>query len=103
MEIFLKNRSDTVDARAIFDPTTGIVIVKAGSIISKELSNAPTFRSRKAMSKKREGVVLDGVLQKDIMFTSLSTSATFVVGSNRDGWKAWRNAEGKSMAEVFDR
>lgn len=103
MDIFLKNKTGAVNAKATFDPDTGIVIVKAGSLVSKELSNAPTFRSRKAMQKRREGVVVNGVLQKDVEFTSLSTSATFVVGSNRDGWITWRNSEGKSMAEVFNR
>lgn len=103
MDIYLKNRAGTVDAKASFDPETGIVVVKAGSILSKGVSNAPTFRSRKAMLNRREGVVINGILQKDVEFTSLSTSATFVVGSNRDGWITWRNAEGKSMAEVFNR
>ena len=103
MDIYLKNRAGTVNAKATFDPDDGSVIVQPGSLVSKELSNAPTFRSRKAMMKRREGNVINGVLQKEIRFSSLSTSATFVVGSNRDGWISWRNAEGITMAELFHR
>lgn len=101
MEIYLKNRAGTVNARASYDPESGIVILKAGSIISKTLSKAPTFRSRNSMERKRLGYVENGVLLKDIVFSSLSTAATFAYGANRDGWITWKNAEGKSMAKLF--
>ena len=55
------------------------------------------------MLKKREGTVIDGVLQTDMEFSSLSTAATFVMGSNRDGWITWKDDQGNTMAEVFNR
>jgi hypothetical protein len=101
MLIFIKNRTGTVDATAEYDPKSGNVTVKKGSLVAKELSTAPTFRSRNSMLKKREGTVVDGIMVKDMEFGSLSTSATFVVGSNRDGWITWRDADGKTMADLF--
>lgn len=101
MLIFIKNRAGTIDATADYDHQSGTVTVKKGSLLAKELSNAPTFRSRNSMLRKREGVVKEGILLKDMEFGSLSTSATFVVGSNRDGWITWRDANGKTMAELF--
>ena len=101
MIIYLKNKTATINAIAEFDSCTGIVIIKKGAQVAKELSNAPTFRSRKSMLKKREGTVVDGVLQSDMEFSSLSTAATFIVGSNRDGWITWKDENGKTMAELF--
>jgi len=103
MIIFLKTKSTNVDAVAEFDKDTGKVVIKKGSIVAKDLSNAPTFRSRNSMLKKREGTVVDGVLQKDLEFSSLSTAATFAVGSNRDGWITWKDGEGNTMAGLFQR
>lgn len=103
MKIFLKTKSNSVDAIADFDYDTGMVVIKKGALVAKELSNAPTFRSRKSMLKKREGTVIDGVLQTDMEFSSLSTAATFVMGSNRDGWITWKDDQGNTMAEVFNR
>ena len=102
MLIHIKNRTGTVNATAEYDSKTGTVTIKKGSLVAKELSNAPTFRGRNSMARKREGVVQDGVLIKDMQFSSLSTSATFVVGSNRNGLITWRTSDGKTMAEYLD-
>ena len=101
MQIFLKNRTGSIDAMAEYDRESGSVVVKRGSLVAKDLSNAPTFRNRNSFLRKREGVVKDGKMSKDLEFSSLSTSATFVMGSNRDGWRSWRDANGKTMAELF--
>ena len=101
MQIFLRNRTGSIDATAEYDHDSGSVIVKKGSLVAKELSNAPTFRNRNAFLRRREGVVNDGKMTKDLEFGSLSTSATFVMGSNRDGWRTWRDANGKTMADLF--
>lgn len=101
MLIILKNRKGTIDAKADYNNETGRVVVKKGSLIAKKVSSAPTFRSRKSMLKRREGVVKDGEMIQDLEFGSLSTAATFVAGSNRNGWVTWRDADGKSIAELF--
>ena len=103
MNIYLKNKTGTIDAIADFNSEIGMVIIKKGSRIAKELSNAPTFRSRKSMLKKREGTVIDAVLQTDMELSSLSTAATFVMGSNRDGWITWKDDKGNTMADLFHR
>lgn len=40
-------------------------------------------------------------LVENIEFSSTSTAAGMVAGSNWNGWKAWKNKKGKTLHEVF--
>jgi len=46
------------------------------------------------------GKVADWVLQEDILFSSSSAAADFVLGNSVSGPKTWKNKEGKTLKEV---
>ena len=103
MRIYIKSSKKGIDAWAEYDPGKKTVIVKAGSRVSEDITEAPSSRSKKVVHSKREGIVKNGVLQQDVQFLSFSTSATFVYGSDRNGWLAWKNENGRTMKELFNR
>ena len=48
---------------------------------------------------KADGKVIDSVLTEDVLFTSSSAAAVFVLGYSVSGPKTWKDASGKSLKE----
>ena len=42
----------------------------------------------------------DGVVSKDVHFTSASTAANFVTGASTNGMTAWKTKDGKTLKEA---
>jgi len=103
MLIYLKNKYETISAIAEYDEKTKQIKLLEGSRVAKELSSAPTFRNRTSFEKKRKDTVVDGVVIKSISFSSLSTAATFVMGSNRNGWQCWKDETGTTLANILEK
>lgn len=101
MRIFIKSSKKGIDTCAEYDPEKKTVTVKAGSRVSNSITEAPSSRSKTVVRNKRDGNIKDGILQKDIQFLSFSTSATFVYGSDRNGWLAWKDENGTTMKELL--
>lgn len=95
MKLYTKSR-DGVLYEANADYTAGVVIVKKGSKINRQLSNA--VKSRKAIAELIADDSLfenQNYLKNDIRFTSLSTAATFVTGRIANGNIVWKTEDGK--------
>lgn len=41
------------------------------------------------------------ILKADYMFPSPSAAAKMVVGGSSNGWTRWKDAEGKTLSEVY--
>ena len=100
MNLYTKSR-DGVLYEANADYTAGVVIVKKGSKINRQLSNA--VKSRKAIAELIADDSLfenQNYLKNDIRFTSLSTAATFVTGRIANGNIVWKTEDGKYVCEL---
>lgn len=100
MKLYLKNRKGTYDATAKYDVNNQTFIVLKGSVVSKEVSNSPKFRSAKSIEKHRDGNVVDQIVQRNITFKSASTAANFVTGTSTNGCLAWKDKDGHSFKEI---
>lgn len=67
--------------------------------------------SAKSLEERRQQALTNGeiittpegkaILTKNITFSSPSAAAVFVLGGSVNGWDAWKNPEGKTLAEIF--
>lgn len=88
------SRDKLFDAKAIYED--GTVTVLKGSRI--DVRNNPNFKPSNEVNAKRNDKTLvgeDGVLKRDVMFNSLSTSATFVAGRISNGMITWKTEDGR--------
>jgi hypothetical protein len=44
--------------------------------------------------------VVDGVLQEDVLFSSPSYAAMFVIGKSANGLTSWKDSDGHSLKEI---
>ncbi|MBZ8177474.1 DUF4357 domain-containing protein [Corynebacterium poyangense] len=75
-------------------------VIKAGSPI-KQRENVPDQQAaslREIYADKIES----GVTTKDLVFSSPSAAARFVVGRSSNGRAAWKNAKGTPLGELQD-
>lgn len=101
MNIILRNRANSYSAKGTYDPSTKTCVVKAGSIVSADIANCPTFRGRKKVEKMRSMYVKDNVTTEDLTFTSLSTAANFITGRSSNGLVLWKTEEGISLKKAL--
>lgn len=101
MQLFIKRKNGTIDATLEFDEINNIFTVLKGSVVSKSVTMDKKFRSASSIEKARgNGVVVDGILTKDVQFKSASMAANFVTGTSTNGKIAWRNKDGEALREI---
>lgn len=100
MYVELRSKKNNVRANGDYDKSTGILIVRAGSVVSENISNSKTFRGRKTIIEKRDGIIENCVLKENVTFNSPSTAANFVMGSSCNGLKVWKNEEGTPIGDL---
>ncbi len=94
MKLFTKSRDDLYQAQALFDGKT--VTVLAGSRIN--MKNNPGFKPSESIKRIRDNrttVTNEGIVLKDVVFNTLSASATFVTGRVANGMMVWKTDDGK--------
>ncbi len=80
----------------------GLVVLE-GSTISNDVSNS----LRNEVKILREKLLNDGVLDEnntfknDYIFKSPSAAASFILGSQVNGWNYWKDKNGKTLNEVY--
>ena len=89
--LYLKNSKVEAKCR---QSSEGFVLLK-GSKISKEIKN---YLSPNLI--KRREKVKNNILQEDMLFSSISSAAKFVLGYSINGWDVWKNKEGKTLKEI---
>lgn len=50
--------------------------------------------------KRRKASVIDGILQEDILLSSPSYAAMFVIGKSANGLTSWKDETGRSLKEI---
>ena len=100
MKVFLKSDRNNLNASGEYSLEDGSVVVFAGSLLSANVSNSRTFRGRQSILSSREGVVVNNILQKDVLFKSPSTAANFVTGTSSNGNRLWKTAEGTPIGKL---
>lgn len=100
MKVYLKRRNGDVDAKGIFDETTGALKVLKGSRVSDQVHHTEKFRGAKTIEALREKYVLNGVVKEDVPFKSASTAANFVTGSSTNGLTSWKTEEGVQLRTI---
>jgi len=102
IEMFLtrtiKQYGITVNASAK-QTSEGFVVLK-GSIISPEDDN----NVQVGVKNKRKNAKVDenNVLQEDVLFSSPSSAAMFVIGKSANGWTSWKTKDGKTLHDLED-
>lgn len=97
-------KSAGIDGKGIYT-TEGFVVLK-GSVGRR--ANVPSIAGR-SDARFRQRLVEEGVMReegetvvftKDYLFGSPSMAIIALLGRSANGWKEWKNAEGKSLDEV---
>jgi len=94
MRLFTKSRDGLYQAQALFDGKA--IIVLAGSQIN--MKNNPGYKPSETIRTIRDDrtiVTIDGIVQKDVSFSTLSAAATFVTGRVANGMMVWKTDDGK--------
>lgn len=75
----------------------GFVVLK-GSHVEMISSNSLLL----SIKKKRQVALIDGdgILQEDVLFTSPSSAAAFVIGGSVNGLTAWKTIEGETIKSL---
>ena len=100
VEVFIKRKKNEISAHGKYNFETQELIVEAGSIVSKEVSTSTKYRGINAIKKRRELYVENNVVQENILFSSASTAASFIMGNSVNGLRIWKNNEGISIKEL---
>ncbi len=78
----------------------GFVLLK-GSCIHKNSADSLNNAIKKKVEQCREnGTIKDGILQKDLLFSSSSTAAAFAVGYSVSGPQQWKTSSGKTLKSI---
>ena len=102
LTLYLKSK-DGADASAVYNTETKECVVKEGSVVSKQISEAPTVKGGGCIRKNREKYVKDGIVKEDVHFKSSSTAGNFVTGRSTDGMHAWKDKKSVPLKELLGR
>lgn len=88
-----------LNARGVIT-SDGFVLLKGSQIHKNTTNNSITNGMRKIIDQyKSDGKVVDSILTEDILFSSSSAAAVFVLGYSVSGPKTWKDTAGKSLKE----
>jgi hypothetical protein len=75
----------------------GFVVLKGSHIETIDSDSIPP-----GIKERRQKASIDdnGILQEDVLFSSPSYAAAFVIGGHVNGLTAWETAEGKTLKEI---
>ncbi len=82
----------------------GFVVLKGSTIHKSPALKSLTPGMLKTIEKyKQDGKVIDSVVQEDILFSSSSAAAGFVLGYSASGPQTWKDTNGRSLKEIEGR
>lgn len=100
MEVFLKRKNGSTDAKGIYDSGSKTLTVLKDSIVSETVAHTERFRGANTIEKYREQYCKGREVKENVVFKSASTAANFVTGSSTNGLTAWKDVNGKSLKEL---
>ena len=95
----------TSDAHATGSPTDNGFMVRAGSIVRKEMLPSigkNVAETREELINQQALVEENGQLHltQDHLFTTPSSAARFVTGRSSNGWTEWKDSDGNTLGNV---
>lgn len=72
-------------------------VVLNGSHIAQEYDETISAGIKEKRSKAN---IVEGILQEDVLFSSPSGAAMFVVGKSANGLTSWKNADGITLKDI---
>ena len=99
MLVILKSRKETHFAKGEYNGKT--ITVLSGSKINIVDSFSSIPKDVNEMRKSKDFVNKDGIVLKDIEFSSPTSAAIFVTGRSVNGYIAWRPDDKMSLKEYF--
>lgn len=94
-------RRNGIAAKGRYDERTGSFTVLAGSQIDLSrpiLKNVGATDARRNVFGEESGIV---TLRDDMVFSSPSSAAVFVLGGSQNGWTEWVNEAGETLDTVY--
>lgn len=77
----------------------GFVVLQGSRIAIEDDDTIPVVLKQ----QRRKVSVIDGVLQEDVLFSSPSYAAMFVIGKSANGLISWKDETGRSLKEIENR
>ena len=74
----------------------GFVVLQGSHIATEDDDTIPAVLKE----QRRKVSVVDGVLQEDVLFSSPSYAAMFVIGKSANGLTSWKDENGRSVKEI---
>ncbi|MCM1192502.1 MAG: GIY-YIG nuclease family protein [Butyrivibrio sp.] len=74
----------------------GFVVLQGSHVAIEDDDTIPVVLKE----QRRKASVIDGVLQEDVLFSSPSYAAMFVIGKSANGLTSWKDADGRSLKEI---
>jgi len=74
----------------------GFVVLQGSHIATEDDDTIPAILKE----QRRKVSVVDGVLQEDVLFSSPSYAAMFVIGKSANGLTSWKDENGRSLKEI---
>jgi len=75
----------------------GFVVLKGSVISPQDNKDVPATIKEK---RKTANINRNNVLQEDVLFTSPSSAAVFVIGKSANGWTSWQTENGKNLHDL---
>lgn len=97
MKFYLTNKPRNV--KATLEYINNEYILKKGSTVSESISDK--FRASASVEKRRNGIIKDNVLVKDIIFKSPSVAGEFVLGTSCNGKEKWKSESGEKLGNII--
>ena len=74
----------------------GFVVLQGSRIAVDDDDTIPTVLKE----QRRKVSIVEGVLQEDVLFSSPSYAAMFVIGKSANGLTSWKDEDGHSLKEI---
>ena len=80
----------------------GFVVLKGSMISLEDLKTMPKLIKELRVQLISSGIIKDGILKENQLFTSASYAAAFVLGTNANGLTHWKTKNGQTLKELED-
>ena len=78
----------------------GFVVLKGSMISLEDLKTMPKLIKELRVQLINSGIIKDGILKENQLFTSASYAAAFVLGTNANGLTHWKTKDGQTLKEL---
>ena len=78
----------------------GFVVLKGSMISLEDLKTMPKLIKELRVQLISSGIIKDGILKENQLFTSASYAAAFVLGTNANGLTHWKTKDGQILKEL---